>query len=437
MKIISYKDIEEAGFFQKIDLEKLNSLDEIIENVKNNGDSALIEYSKRFNDGDFSNADDFLVSQEEIIEAYKKIEPELLKALKTAIKNVKDFSIEQFNSIKELEITKNNSTLGHKIIPMERVLCYCPGGNYPLLSSCYMTVIPAVIAGVKEIYVTSPKIRPEVIVSAHLSGATKIYKLGGAQAISAFAYGTQTIKKVDKIVGPGNKFVAGAKKAIYGQCDIDFIAGPSEVLIVADDASDAKIIAADMLAQCEHDKDARAYLIATNKDLAYEVNKEAQEFLKTLETSHIASIAFEKSICVIIDDINQAIDLSNKKAPEHLELLIENVDNFKDKFANYGSLFIGKYCAEVFGDYCSGTNHVLPTNETAKYTGGLSVFDFIKIQTYQKISKEYCYELSKTASILAKAEGLYAHKLASDLRRENWNHYQYNSEDLEKNTHLN
>ncbi|MBR3605651.1 MAG: histidinol dehydrogenase, partial [Candidatus Gastranaerophilales bacterium] len=223
--------------------------------------------------------------------------------------------------------------------------------------------------------------------------------------------------KVDKIVGPGNKFVASAKKTIYGQCDIDFIAGPSEVLIVADDTNDAKIIAADMLAQCEHDKDARAYLITTNEKLAYEVEKEAQEFLKTLETSQIASVAFEKSVCVIIDDINQAIDLSNKKAPEHLELLIKNANNLKDKFTNYGSLFIGKYCAEVFGDYCSGTNHVLPTNETAKYTGGLSVFDFIKIQTYQELSKQYCIELSKTASILAQAEGLYAHKLASDLRR--------------------
>ena len=417
MKIISYNDIEEAGFFQKIDLEKLNSIDEIIENVKNNGDDALIEYSKRFKDGDFKSADDFVVSKQEIEEAYKKINPQLLEALKIATNNIKEFALAQKNSIKELEIKKENSTLGHKIIPMERVLCYCPGGNYPLLSSCYMTVIPAVIAGVKEIYVTSPKIAPEVIVSAHLSGATKIYKLGGAQAISAFAYGTDTIKKVDKIVGPGNKFVAGAKKAIYGQCDIDFIAGPSEVLIVADDIKDAKIIAADMLAQCEHDKDARAYLITTNKNLAHEVQKEADEFLKTLETSPIASIAFEKSICIIVDEIKQAIDLSNKKAPEHLELLTNNVNDLKDSFTNYGSLFIGKHCAEVFGDYCSGTNHVLPTNETAKYTGGLSVFDFIKIQTYQELSKEYSNKLSETASILAQAEGLYAHKLASDLRR--------------------
>ena len=197
MKIISYKDIEKANFFQKIDLEKLDCIDEIIENVKINGDNALIEYSKRFNDGDFNNPNDFLVSDKEVEEAYKNIDSEVLEELKIAIQNVKEFSKAQFNSIKELEIKKENSTLGHKIIPMERVLCYCPGGNYPLLSSCYMNVIPAVVAGVKEIYVTSPKISPEVIVSAHLSGATKIYKLGGAQAISAFAYGTKSIKQVE------------------------------------------------------------------------------------------------------------------------------------------------------------------------------------------------------------------------------------------------
>ncbi|MBQ8634625.1 histidinol dehydrogenase [bacterium] len=416
MKIVNYKDIEE-DFFQKIDLEKLDCIDEIIQNVRKEKDNALIELSKKFKDGNFESSCDFVVSEEEIKKAYQNIPKELLEAMKVAIENVKEFSMAQFASIKELETEKNGSILGHKIIPMERVLCYCPGGNYPLLSSCYMNVIPAVVAGVKEIYVTSPKISNEVIVSAHLAGATKIYKLGGAQAIAAFAYGTDSIKFVDKIVGPGNKYVAAAKKAVYGQCDIDFIAGPSEVLIIADNINDAKIIAADMLAQCEHDKDARAYLITANKELAKKVEFEANKFLKTLATNEIAKVSFEKSICVIVENMEQTIELSNKKAPEHLELLIENADNLKDKFVNYGSLFIGKYCAEVFGDYCSGTNHVLPTNGAARYTGGLSVFDFIKIQTYQKISKDYCKIISSTASILAGAEGLYAHKLASDLRR--------------------
>lgn len=416
MKIIDYKDIDDS-FFERIDIDSIASVKEIIEKVEKEGDSALIELSKKFQDGSFKTPDDFIVSDDEIKEAYKKIDSSVLEALKKAIENVREFSIHQFNSIKNLEIKKEGSILGHKIIPLNRVLCYCPGGNYPLLSSCYMTIVPAVVAGVKEIYLTSPKIKPEVIVSAHLSGANKIYKLGGAQAIAAFAKGTDSILAVDKITGPGNKFVASAKKLLYGICDIDFIAGPSEVLIIADDIKDSKLIAADMLAQCEHDKDARAYLLTTNKELAINVEKEAKNFLKTLKTADVASISFEKSICIVVKDIKEAIDLANKRAPEHLEILVENNDEIIDKLTNYGSLFIGRNCAEVFGDYCSGTNHVLPTNKCAKYTGGLSVFDYFKIATYQKLDENYSKKLAKTASILADKEGLEAHKLASELRK--------------------
>ncbi len=417
MKIINYKEINEE-FYKKIDFELLNDVDEIIKEVRIKGDRAVIEYSKRFGDGNFSSGADFLVSDSEIESAYSNSSKELIDALKFAIKNVKEFSKAQLDSVKNIELKKEDSIIAHKIVPLEKVLCYCPNGNYPLISSCYMTIVPAKVAGVKEICLTSPKITPEVILSAHLSGADKIYKIGGAQAISAFGYGTETIKAVDKITGPGNKYVTAAKKALFGQCDIDFLAGPSEVLIVADDINDAKIIAADMLAQAEHDKDARSYLITNNINLANSVQKEASCFLKTLKTSSVASAAFEKSVCVVVDDINQAIEISNKRAPEHLELLIKNVDKIKDKFTNYGSLFIGKNCAEVFGDYCSGTNHVLPTNTCARYTGGLSVFDYIKIQTYQKLSDSYSKKLSKVASYLAQKEGLFAHKLASDLRRE-------------------
>lgn len=417
MNIINCKDLDDS-FYASIELEALDSVNEIIKKVKDEGDSALIELSKKFGDGDFKDASDFLVSQKEIDEAYSKISPEVLDSLKLAIENVRDFASAQKRSLVELEYETNDSILGHKIVPLKRVLCYCPGGNYPLLSSCYMTIVPAVIAGVEEIYLTSPRISPEVIVSAHLSGATKIYKLGGAQAIAAFSYGTQTIKPVDKITGPGNKFVAAAKKAMYGAIDIDFIAGPSEVLVVADNINDSKIIAADMLAQCEHDKDARSYLITNSIEIAKKVEQEAHEILKTLKTADIARISFEKSSAVIVDDINQAIDITNKRAPEHLELFIENALEYVDKFKNYGSLFIGTSCAEVFGDYCSGTNHVLPTNRCANYTGGLSVFDYLKVLTYQKLSKSYAKELSKIASNLAEAEGLYAHKLAADLRNE-------------------
>lgn len=424
MKIVNYNDLNYDEFLQNIELEQIESVNEIISKVQKEGDSALIEFSKKFGDGDFKNPADFVVSEEEIKEAYEKVSPEIKNALKIAIQNVKEFATAQSSSISnlkvdyEIETEKNEkSVLGHDIIPLDRVLCYCPGGNYPLLSSCYMTIVPAKVAGVKEVYLTSPKISPEVIVSADMAGADKIYKLGGAQAISAFAYGTQSIKQVDKITGPGNRFVAAAKKAVYGKVDIDFIAGPSEVLIVADNIKDSKLIAADMLAQCEHDKDARAYLITNDLKIAQEVEKNAREFLKSLKTADIATVSFDKSIAIVVNDINQAIELSNKRAPEHLELFIENAMELKNKFTNYGSMFVDKNCAEVFGDYCSGTNHVLPTNGCARYTGGLSIFDYIKIVTFQKLSYGYSKELSQTASILASAEGLYAHKLASDLRR--------------------
>ena len=279
-----------------------------------------------------------------------------------------------------------------------------------------MTVVPAKEAGVKEIYLTSPKIKPETIVAAHIAGADKIYKLGGAQAISAFAYGTNSINEVDKITGPGNKYVTYAKKHVFGKVDIDFPAGPSEVLVAADNNADAKLIAADMLAQAEHDKDARSYLITTSAELANKVQNYADEFLEKLETKEIAKISFEKSYAVICDNIDEMIEITNKRAPEHLEIMIEEYKDIIDKFKNYGSLFIGSNCAEVFGDYVSGTNHVLPTNMASKYTGGLSVFDYIKILTYQKIDKTYAKELSNYASYIADKEGLKAHKLASDLR---------------------
>ncbi len=413
---LNNKEINDA-FYSVIEFETLDGVQKIIEDVKKGKDKTLIEYSKSFNDGDFSTADDFLVTENEIEKAYKDTDPDVINAIKEAHKRVLEFSKKQFECIKEFEINENNSTLGHKIIPLNRVLCYVPGGNYPLPSSCIMTVTPAKVAGVKEIYLTSPKIRPQTIVAAHIAGADKIYKLGGAQAVSAFAYGTESILPVDKIVGPGNKYVTFAKKYVYGVCDIDFLAGPSEVLIVADENANPELISADMLAQSEHDKDARSYLVTTSKKLADSVQQSALKQLETLQTKEIAQIAFEKSIAIIVNSIDEAIEISNKRAPEHLELMFKKADKYKDKFTNYGSLFIGENCAEVFGDYCSGTNHVLPTNRAAKYTGGLSVFDFIKILTVQNIDKLTANELAKTASKLAAAEGLYAHKLASDLRK--------------------
>ena len=412
MRIIDYKSLDEK-FFSKIEFENIASVAQIIEDVKKNGDIAIREYSKKFGDGDINN---FKLSQKEIEAAVSSIDDKILEAINFSIKNVKEFAKAQLLSIKEMEVNINGNTIGQRIVPISSVGCYIPGGNYPLPSSAIMTIVPAKIAGVKRVAAMSPKIKDITIAAAYLSGADEIYKIGGVQGIAAMAYGTESIKKTDKIVGPGNKFVTSAKKQVYGECGIDFLAGPSEVLIVADESANAKFIAADMLAQCEHDKEARAFLICFNKEFAMEVEKYAIEFLENLPTKSIIDVSYEKSFAVVVNSIEEAIELSNKKAPEHLELCIKNAANISDKFINYGSLFIGNYSAEVFGDYVSGTNHTLPTNQASRYCGGLSVFDYIKVQTYQIINNDSLFNTAKNASYIAAQEGLFAHKLASDIR---------------------
>lgn len=414
MRILDKNNIE--NFLEDIEVENIESVKNILNDVKKNGDSSIKKYSYEFDKMEFGENSSFEISNEDIKEALNSIDEKTLNAIKKAIKNIQKFAKAQLKSIKELKIKEKGSVVGHKITPIESVLCYAPGGGYPLPSSAIMTAAVAKVAGVKNIYLTSPKIHNATIVAGYLAGASRIFKIGGVQAIAGFAYGTESIPRVDKIVGPGNKFVTAAKKEVYGLVDIDFLAGPSEVLVVADETANPELISADILAQCEHDKDARGYLITTSKELAQNVQKSAIEQLETLSTKEIAKISFEKSIAIIVDNIEEAIELSNLRAPEHLEVMIKDEKKYIDKFTNYGSLFIGNNCAEVFGDYCTGTNHVLPTNKVARYRGGLSVFDFIKIQTYQKISKKYGEELSKIASELAKTEGLMAHKLASDLR---------------------
>lgn len=400
-------------FFKKIEFENIGSVAEIISDVKINKDEALKRYSKQFGDGEIKN---LRVTQEEIYNALKNIDTETLEAINFAIKNVKDFAQKQFECLKNLDTNIAGTKLGHRVIPIESVGCYIPGGNYPLPSSAIMTIVPAKVAGVENVIAVSPKIQPVTIAACHLAGADKIFRVGGVQAIAGLAYGTESMTKVDKIVGPGNKFVTSAKKQVFGECGIDFLAGPSEVLIIADETANPEFVAADMLAQCEHDKDARAYLICFSKEFAVKVKEKAEEFLKTLETADIAKIAFEKSIAVIVESIEDAISLSEKKAPEHLELCFKNAENCIENFKNYGSLFVGNYSAEVFGDYVSGTNHTLPTNQVARYSGGLSVFDYVKVQTYQIIDKSTVSRIAENASILAKKEGLFAHKLASDIR---------------------
>lgn len=413
MKIIKYSEISE-DFYKYQEFEGIESVSAIISDLKNRGDVAIKEYSKKFGDGELTQLE---VTPEEITKAYAETSEEIKNALKQAIANVKKFAEAQLSVIKDVETDIDGIKLGHKVIPLERVGAYVPGGNYPLPSSVIMSVIPAKVAGVKEVIVCSPKIQPATITACKLAGADRIFKIGGVQAIAGMAYGTETMPKVDKIVGPGNKYVTTAKKEVYGVCGIDFLAGPSEVMIIADETANSSFVAADMLAQCEHDPDARAYLITTSEKFAHNVIDKVNEFIKNLVTKEIASLSISKSIIILVEDVNQAVEISNRKAPEHLEICYQAAEKDIDKYKNYGSLFIGNYSAEVFGDYCSGTNHILPTNGVARYTGGLSALDFVKIQTYQQISKEAAQnDLCEIASNLANIEGLMAHKLSADLR---------------------
>lgn len=412
LKIVNYKDIDEE-FFERRELKEIKIVKRILKDVKEKGDEAVKKYTEKF---DGVKLESLEVSKLEVKRSYKFVDGETMNALKQAAENIRFFAKKQMAQLKDFEVKRKGITLGQKIIPLERVGCYVPGGRYPLPSSALMSVIPARVAGVKEVIVCSPKIAPITIVAADLAGADRIFNIGGAQAIGAMAYGTETIPKVDKIVGPGNRYVIAAKKEVYGLVGIDFIAGPSEILIIADETADPKLIAADLLAQAEHDPNAKPNLVTTSKAIGEQVNEELKVKLAELRTSPIVKLALRNGRIIIVEDLNQAAEVSNRIAPEHLELHVRRPREVVRNLRNYGALFIGKYSAEVLGDYCSGINHILPTNGAARYTGGLSVRDFVKILTYQKISKEGAARLVKVAARLAEIEGLDAHKKAVEAR---------------------
>jgi len=391
----------------------MKTVNNIIEDVKQNGDKAVKKYTEIFDKTKIKNLE---VNKIEIKEAYKKIDKKTLRIIKSAAVNIKKFAKKQFNQFKNFEYTKDGITIGQRIIPIEKVGVYIPGGRYPLPSTALMCIIPAKIAGVKNIIACSPKIKPETIVASHFAGANLIFRVGGVQAIAAMAYGTGTIPKVDKIVGPGNKYVTQAKKEIYGDCGIDFLAGPSEILIVADKWANPVLIAADLLAQAEHDVNAKLIFITDTSKLIKKVKKELKIQLNKITTKKIAEKSLKKKKIIKVKNLEEAIKKANEFAPEHLMLQIKNPKRFLKKLKNYGSLFLGDYSAVVFGDYCSGINHVLPTNKVSRYTGGLSVRDFIKIQTYQYITKIGAKKLGKTAIDFASIEGLDAHQKSARVR---------------------
>lgn len=394
----------------------------IIDDVCENGDKALRQYNERFDD---CRRAMLRVSREEIEEAYGQMSEQELSDLKAAKANIEGFAKAQRATVTELDnySPQPGIFLGHRIIPVSSCCCYVPGGGYPLYSTALMLVTPAKVAGVKRVTACSPtvkgtsKIHYKTLVAMDLAGADEIYAVGGAQAVAAFSYGTEEIRPVDMIVGPGNQYVTEAKRQCYGQIGIDFVAGPSEVLVIADGKAGSKTIAADLLAQAEHDPNAKGILVTTDEAFARQVIEDVEAELEVLATAGIARRSWDDyGEVIVVDTLDEAVELSNEYAPEHLEVNTENPDEIIEKLYNYGSLFIGGNTAEVFGDYASGTNHTLPTVRASRYTGGVWVGTFLKTCTHQSMTLEASKAIAPLVSRMAYGEGLEGHAKAAEER---------------------
>ncbi len=392
----------------------------ILDEVMHGGDRAVIKFTRKFDRVSLKN---IRVKPAEINRAYKSADPGFMRAIKAAATNIKKFARSQAAQIRPFRLQVTPGVIAEqKIIPVQRVGIYVPAGRYPLVSTLLMCAVPAKCAGVSEIALCSPpdrsaQVNPLILAAAAMLGITEIYKIGGAQAIAALAYGTGSVKKVDKIVGPGNCYVTQAKKEVYGTVGIDLIAGPSEIMIIADKFAEPAIIAADLLAQSEHDAEASAVLVTDSQGLAIEVKKEIKRQLASMKTRKTAARSITKNgLIILVKNIHEAVEIANRKAPEHLELQVKDPSAWVKKIRNYGSLFVGGYAAEVLGDYSSGLNHTLPTSGAARYTGGLSVRDFLKFQTVLKVTKKGLARIGPVAEKLAQAEGLDGHARAVKIR---------------------
>ena len=421
IKILDYSKLKEDIFAR----EETNSnvediVKDILDDVSKNGDKALIYYAEKFDKCKLNN---ILVTEEEFEEAFSLVDDEFIEILKKASENIREFHIKQLR--KGFEIKKQNGVIiGQKITPIEKVGLYVPGGTAVYPSTVLMDSIPAKIAGSKEICITTPpnrdgKINPNILVAAKIAGVDKVYKVGGAGAIAALAYGTETIKKVDKIVGPGNAFVAEAKRQVFGKVNIDMIAGPSEILVIADGKSNPKHVASDLLSQAEHDKMASAVLVTDSNELAINVQKEIEKQLENLSRKDIARVSIDTNGKIIVaKNLEEVIAVSNKIAPEHLELMVDNPFDYLDKITNAGSIFMGRYCPEALGDYYAGPNHTLPTSGTARFSSPLSVDDFIKKTQYTYYTKDALKEVYNDVVYFANKEGLEAHGNSAKVRFE-------------------
>ena len=395
---------------------------DIVENVRERGDEAVFSYTEKF-DGVKLSGDTLLVSDAEIDGAYKEADPALLEVVGKSIANIKSFHEKQRQN-SWFESKDNGVILGQKVTPMENVGVYVPGGKAAYPSSVLMNVVPARVAGVDHIFMCTPcgkdgKVPASTLVAAHEAGVDVIYKVGGAQAIAAMAFGTESIKKVDKIVGPGNIYVALAKKAVFGHVSIDSIAGPSEILVLADESADARFVAADLLSQAEHDELASAILITTSRELAEKVSAEIDGFLEALSRRDIISKSLENyGHLLVAEDMESAIDAVNAIASEHLEIVTNDPFSVMTKIRNAGAIFLGAYSSEPLGDYMAGPNHVLPTNGTARFFSALSVDDFVKKSSIISYTRDALLEIHETIETFAKCEGLTAHANSIHVRFE-------------------
>ncbi|MBE7014069.1 MAG: histidinol dehydrogenase [Ruminococcaceae bacterium] len=422
IKILEYNKVSKNEIFSRttdtVDVSQI--VTDIINNVKENKDKALFYYCEKFDKAKLSSLE---VTKEEIEEGYNNVSKDFIDVLKKAAKNITKFHSKQVRNGFIIN-DEDGIVMGQKIIPVDSAGLYVPGGTAAYPSTVLMDSIPAKIAGCKEVVMVTPpdlngKINPVILAAAKIAGVDRIFKVGGAQAIAALAYGTETIPKVDKIVGPGNAYVAEAKKQVFGMVSIDMIAGPSEILVIADKNSNPSYVAADLLSQAEHDKLANAVLITDSTELAKKVQEEIEKQLTFLTREEIARESIENYGKIIVcNDLASAIELSNEIAPEHLELCVDNPFDYLDKIRHAGSIFMGRYCPEALGDYYSGANHTLPTSGTAKFSSPLSVDDFIKKTQYTYYTKDALSRVYKDISLFAQKEGLTAHGKSALIRFE-------------------
>ncbi len=423
IKIYNYGEVSNDEIFARdnIATNVEGIVSDIISNVINRGDEAIFEYALKFDKADLKSLE---VTAEEIDEAFSLVDEKFVSIIKEAAENIRAFHSKQVKN--SFIINEQNGVVtGQKVTPIEKVGLYVPGGTAAYPSTVLMDSIPAKIAGCKEIVMVTPpsasgKVNPVILAAAKIAGVDRIFKVGGAQAVAALAYGTQSIPKVDKIVGPGNAFVAEAKKQVFGKVSIDMIAGPSEILVVADSTANPRFVAADLLSQAEHDKMASAVLVCDSREFAKKVSDELEIQIPELPRAEIARYSIDNNGKIIVaeDNLMLAIDIANEIAPEHLELCVDNPFDYLDKVKHAGSIFMGKYCPEALGDYFAGPNHTLPTSGTARFSSPLSVDDFVKKSQFTYFTAEALEKVADKVEYFADKEGLHAHARSATIRFE-------------------